>query len=113
MVARTHVRTNLAAASRLTPVELVILGIVMLALVGAVILSVDRSTETYETMRVKVLPGDTLWALAERYPVDGYSTPQTADLLAEINGLDTSTIVAGVSLEVPAPVDQAAHVAMR
>lgn len=102
-----------AAEAKLTRLEFAIVILVMLVLVAAVLVSGDRSGATFDTVKVTVLPGDTLWSLAERYPIEGRSTAQTVDLLADINELDGPAIHAGVALSVPAPASGAPQVAMR
>lgn len=53
------------------------------------------------TTHVRVEQGDTLWAIASRNAPDGLSTAQTADLIAELNGLSSPLLVAGRELDVP------------
>jgi LysM repeat protein len=83
------------------------------ALVYAVLLTGDRSTARFDTTRVTVRSGDTLWSIAERHPLKGCTTEQTAAVLGEINGLDDSAIIAGSAIDVPAPHDSDALLAMR
>jgi len=53
------------------------------------------------TTHVRVEHGDTLWAIASRNAPDGLSTAQTADLIAQLNGLSSPVLVAGRELDVP------------
>ena len=43
------------------------------------------SNVTYETIRVQ--PGDSLWSLAEEYPIEGLSTQETSDTIRNVNHL--------------------------
>lgn len=61
---------------------------------------------------VKVKPGQTLWQLATVHPVEGLTTAQTVELIAERNDLDHGSLRAGATLLVPSGVRGAA-VAMR
>jgi hypothetical protein len=57
----------------------------------------DLTTET-----VRISSGDTLWSIASAHPVPGLDTAATVDLIAELNGLDGFTLVAGDTVLVPA-----------
>jgi hypothetical protein len=65
--------------------------------------------------RILVERGQTLWELAETHPVAGQTTEQTADMIAELNGLDRRGVVAGAVIRIPAdaPVDGGLALAMR
>jgi Tfp pilus assembly protein FimV len=65
------------------------------------------------TTSLRVVAGDTLWAIAEQNRVAGLSTAQTADLIAQLNGLKTSTLTPGRVLEIPASEADATHLAAR
>ena len=58
------------------------------------------SNVTYETIRVQ--PGDSLWSLAEEYPIEGLSTQETSDLIRNVNHLEHGSLAAGAHLKVPA-----------
>lgn len=58
------------------------------------------SNVTYETVRVQ--PGDSLWSLAEEYPIDGLSTQETSDMIRNVNHLEHGSLAAGAHLKVPA-----------
>ena len=105
--------TAKAARSGLTPAEIAIVSFLILLLMAAVLLTGQGVGDPVSTTRVKVRPGDTLWALAARFPVEGRTTEQTADLLIRINGLDGSTIIAGQTLEVPAHAARDSLLALR
>lgn len=65
------------------------------------------------TRQVVVESGDSLWALALEHPMQGLSTAQTADLIAEVNHLPSSTLRPGDMLTVPVAPDASLAVAMR
>lgn len=58
------------------------------------------SNVTYETIRVQ--SGDSLWSLAEEYPIEGLSTQETSDMIRNVNHLDHGSLAAGAHLKVPA-----------
>lgn len=58
------------------------------------------SNVTYETIRVQ--PGDSLWSLAEEYPIEGLSTQETSDTIRNVNHLEHGSLAAGAHLKVPA-----------
>lgn len=58
------------------------------------------SNVTYETVRVQ--PGDSLWSLAEEYPIEGLSTQETSDMIRSVNHLEHGSLAAGAHLKVPA-----------
>ena len=58
------------------------------------------SNVTYETIRVQ--PGDSLWSLAEEYPIEGLSTQETSDMIRNVNHLEQGSLAAGAHLKVPA-----------
>ena len=55
---------------------------------------------TYESVRVQA--GDSLWSLAEEYPVEGLSTQETSDMIRSVNHLERGSLNAGAVLKVPA-----------
>lgn len=58
------------------------------------------SNVTYETIRVQ--SGDSLWSLAEEYPIEGLSTQETSDMIRNVNHLEHGSLAAGAYLKVPA-----------
>ena len=58
------------------------------------------SNVTYETIRVQ--PGDSLWSLAEEYPIEGLSTQETSDMIRNVNHLEHGSLATGAHLKVPA-----------
>ena len=57
------------------------------------------SNVTYETIRIQ--PGDSLWSLAEEYPIEGLSTQETSDMIRSVNHLEHGSLAAGAHLKVP------------
>lgn len=57
------------------------------------------SNITYGTIRVQ--PGDSLWSLAEEYPIEGLSTQETSDMIRSVNHLEHGSLAAGAHLKVP------------
>ncbi len=115
---RSHLNTHAtpvrhSATMRLSAVEWLTLIAVAGLLVGAVLLGAGKSHEVSATTPVRVQGGDTLWSLASEHPVKGLSTAQTADLIAEVNGLDGAHVLqAGSMISVPVERDARA-LAMR
>ena len=58
------------------------------------------SNVTYETIRVQ--SGDSLWSLAEEYPIECLSTQETSDMIRNVNHLEHGSLAAGAHLKVPA-----------
>lgn len=58
------------------------------------------SNVAYETIRVQ--PGDSLWSLAEEYPIEGLSTQETSDMIRNVNHLEHGSLATGAYLKVPA-----------
>lgn len=58
------------------------------------------SNVTYETIRVQ--PGDSLWSLAEEYPIEGLSTQEISDMIRNVNHLEHGSLATGAYLKVPA-----------
>ena len=58
------------------------------------------SNVTYETVRVQ--SGDSLWSLAQEYPIEGLSTQETSDMIRDVNHLEHGSLDAGAHLKVPA-----------
>lgn len=52
-------------------------------------------------IEIRVQPGESLWSLAEAYPIDGLSTAETVEAIKDWNDLSLSTLDAGESLIVP------------
>ena len=58
------------------------------------------SNVTYETIRVQ--SGDSLWSLAEEYPIEGLSAQETSDMIRNVYHLEHGSLAAGAYLKVPA-----------
>lgn len=58
------------------------------------------SNVTYETIRVQ--PSDSLWSLAEEYPIEGLSTQEISDMIRNVNHLEHGSLATGAYLKVPA-----------
>lgn len=83
---------------------LLVLGALMMML-GAFLNPAQASTgglSTTETVSVSVKSGESLWSVAERVSPDRDPREVVAEI-AQINNLESSTLLAGQKLEVPAP----------
>lgn len=91
-------------AERLRPVEAVVVALVILLLLASTIASGHRGRGAVKaSASVRVAPGQTLWAIARQHPVDGLTTAQTADLIADLNHLGSASLAAGSVIRVPVP----------
>jgi Tfp pilus assembly protein FimV len=90
------------ADSRTATLEVVALVIIAILLVAGILLSRSASVAAPDlSQRLKVRSGDSLWAVASSHPVDGLSTTQVVDLLAEANGLRGQALIPGEIILVP------------
>ncbi len=62
---------------------------------------IDEALSQATLEMVTVMPGDTLWQIAERHPVDGCTTSQLVDYIRCVNDLSQSSLSVGMRLEVP------------
>lgn len=92
-------------------VELVIIAVLTVAVLVGAAWQRQTARSDVRTALVRVESGETLWSLAQSHPVEGLTTEQTADLIAEMNGV-TGPIHVGSELKVPSEGDAAA-LAMR
>lgn len=92
-------------ARTLTHAEKALVGLLMGALVVAIVAQASGGSSAVDTTRIRVREGDTLWSLAANHPAHGLDTARTADLIAELNGLDSSALAAGTTLKVPSATD--------
>lgn len=90
------------ARCALSPTEIGLVLLVACSLVAAALLSQAPRPASVRTTTVRVGTGDSLWEIARRFPVRGLTTGETVDLLVEINGLDSASIVSGAEIRVPA-----------
>ena len=58
--------------------------------------------ESVSNVTIRVQPGDSLWSLAEEYPIEGLSTQETSDMIRSVNHLEHGSLAAGAHLKVPA-----------
>ena len=64
-------------------------------------LSVERALSNCSTQEVRVLPGQTMWALAQEHHVEGVSDDELVSWMREVNDLDTVMLMPGQRLIVP------------
>jgi len=57
------------------------------------------SQATFQT--VTVMPGDSLWVIAERNPVEGCSTSELVRCIRDVNQIDDACLQTGMRLSVP------------
>ena len=94
-------RTQLARTHALSRTERVLLVLLAIALVACALASRGIAPADVPTTHVRVAPGDTLWSIAAQNAAPGLTTAQTADLIAKLNDLESSTLVAGAEIDVP------------
>ncbi|MDR0886827.1 MAG: LysM peptidoglycan-binding domain-containing protein [Clostridiales Family XIII bacterium] len=63
--------------------------------------STATAAEEIQYMDVVVLPGDSLWSLADEYASDDVSLDTFIDYVIDINDLDGNTVYVGDSLKIP------------
>ncbi len=97
----------------MTGAERLVLVVLAAALVVCALASRPGTPEEVRTTRMRISAGDTLWAIAEQNAIQGFTTAQTADFIARLNGLGTSTLVPGRELEVPVAAATTAYIASR
>lgn len=91
------------------PIVLVVAFAVVSLLFGALIISLDAVREASfadtisdaGTLVVNVVPGDTIWSIAEAYKPSGTQTSDVVDWIREENNLTTSNLIIGQNLIVP------------
>lgn len=81
----------------------------VLALVGIAFLSdasaMARKTSSFtdiSTEIVTVMPGESIWSIAENHPVNGCSTAEVVEFITQENELSSSMLSSGQQLSVPA-----------
>lgn len=103
---RHHTRARRESALRATPgltaLEVAALIVILALLIIGVVLTSGHTPSQTHTSRVFVEKGDTPWTIATQHPVFGQSTEQTAEQIAEINGLSGSVVPAGTAIVIPA-----------
>lgn len=71
---------------------------ILVALLGLLVDDVPSDTPVRPVM---VEQGDTVWGLAQAYPVEGLTTADTAELIRRANGMASSVIHPGQRILVP------------
>ena len=79
------------------------LAIAALLVVSMIATSGGPKIPQAEKHRVRVEAGQTLWSLARANPVPGMTTQQTAEFIAQTNGLTGGSIAARTTVVVPVP----------
>ncbi len=86
---------------RLVAEVVALLVIALLLIVLPVVSREADSPRSTSTTEVIAQSGDTLWSVAQTHPIPGMTTAQTADHIAELNGIESSRILAGSAILVP------------
>jgi len=81
----------------------VVLTIILLTTVinFALGLNTAASLTIQEYMYLDVMPGDTLWSIAQTYMVDDMDVRQAVYELCELNNISASNLYAGMTIQVP------------
>jgi hypothetical protein len=80
-----------------TILEIVAVVAIAIALIAATVISSrPHEQQPLKRTRVFVEKGDTLWSLAQMHPIPGQTTEQTAQLIAELNSMDSSGVSEGM-----------------
>jgi len=81
----------------------VVLTIILLTTVinFALGLNTAASLTIQEYMYLDVMPGDTLWSIAQTYMADDLDVRQAVYELCEINDISASSLYAGMTIQVP------------
>ena len=108
-----HRRTRIVSGHERPPagralLEVVALIAIAILLIAGVVLTSGRVHAAGPTQRVFVERGQTLWAIASQHAVAGQTTEQTAQQIADLNGVRNGRVIAGVTIAIPA--EQTDHV---
>jgi hypothetical protein len=108
-------RATTPCRTRVAWIESLALAVVLLLLLVGVLGASSRAQTPLSNSRMRVEPGETLWAVARAHPMPGQTTEQTAEQIAELNSLHDERLVPGMTLRVPAqpPDGTTLAVAMR
>ncbi|MBQ6900532.1 MAG: LysM peptidoglycan-binding domain-containing protein [Firmicutes bacterium] len=81
----------------------VVLTIILLTTVinFALGLNTAASLTIQEYMYLDVMPGDTLWSIAQTYMADDLDVRQAVYELCELNNISASNLYAGMTIQVP------------
>lgn len=85
-------------SGRLETITLIVIAVLLIA--GVVLSARPRAVDA-GLSGLKVRSGDTLWTLAAAHPVEGLSTAEVADLIAEVNGRESAMLRPGETIMVP------------
>jgi hypothetical protein len=99
---RASTRRSERPASVRPLLEILALVAIVALLIAGVILTSGRVSAQVPTSRVFVDRGETLWAIAVQHPIAGQTTEQTAQSIADLNGVQSGRLVAGDVIDVPA-----------
>ena len=80
--------------------EVAALVIITAALIAGPIVTRSHA-QSFETASVLTSTGDTLWTIANRYPVPGLSTAESVEVISRLNGIESSSLSVGASILVP------------
>jgi hypothetical protein len=85
----------------LSLVEALVLATLLVLVIAGTVLSSHVAVSSQTTTTVHVEGGQTLWDLARAHPVEGMTTAQTAELIAQINDLGHGGLTAHSVVRVP------------
>jgi hypothetical protein len=94
-------RTSAARPQSLSGLEIGLLLVIAALLFIGVAFSHPRVPAVGASHTVRVQKGETLWSIAQDHPLPGLTTAQTAQAIADANGLPHSTLSAGQTIAVP------------
>ena len=91
-----------SASTGAVTLEVVALVVIAALLIAGAFMSRGPIVDSPELSgRIKVRAGDSLWTVAAQHPVEGMSTAQLVDLLANANGLHGRGVRPGQTIVVP------------
>jgi hypothetical protein len=94
-----------AQAARLETTVVVVL-LIVFAVCVFLVSATNPTIDTRTTQVITVGQSDSLWELARAHPVQGANTADVVRMIAEVNHLESSTVVPGQRLVVPARDDR-------
>ena len=80
----------------------VLMTMALILCLGTFAMGGEKGVQTktyYESVQVE--KGDSIWAIAEEYKMDGEKTEHTVNAILELNGMNNTNIQAGESIIVP------------
>lgn len=100
---------HMAPISNNFPILLTVVLIAAVLLIGAMSISLDAVRQASfsdaicdaGTVAVDVVPGDTIWSIAEAHKPSGAQTSDVVDWIRRENNLSTSNLIIGQNLMVP------------